>query len=88
MLTASGEGGELTRSGRVLATLGMWNLNGDGDGLTITASVKRFDAYHLPRTSCARVTLTIGKSQVKYAVFVSWDGSRLKLTRGGDCGIR
>ena len=85
MIQASGEGGELMRSGRVIATLGKWDLHSDDEGLTITASVKAFDAYHLPRTSCARVTLTIGKTQVRYAVMVSWDGSEIRLTRGGDC---
>jgi len=83
MIRAKGEGGELVRSGRTIATLGKWELN--GEGMTITASVKTFDGYHLPRTSCARVTLTIGKAQVRYAVMVSWDGNELTLTRGGIC---
>jgi hypothetical protein len=85
MIQASGEGGELVRSGRTIATLGKWNMHSDAEGLTITASVKAFDGYHLPRTACARVTLTIGKSQVRYAVMVKWDGVELRLTRGGDC---
>jgi hypothetical protein len=85
MIQASGMGGELSRSGRTIATLGKWALDSNQEGLTITASVKEYDGYWLPRTSCARVTLTIGKSQVRYAVFVTWDGNELKLTRGGDC---
>jgi hypothetical protein len=86
MIQASGEGGELVRSGRTIATLGQWDLHSDDEGLTITSKLAAWDGYWLPRTSCARVTLTIGKSQVRYAVFVTWDGDELRLTRGGENG--
>jgi len=85
MIQASGEGGELVRSGRVIATLGKWKLERNSEGLTIKSTLAQYDGYWLPRTSCARVTLTIGRSQVRYAVMVSWDGTELRLTRGGDC---
>jgi len=86
MIQASGEGGELSRFGRTIATLGKWTLDRNEEGLKITSTPTMWDGYWLPRTSCARVTLTIGKAMVRYAVFVAWDGKTLRLTRGGDCG--
>lgn len=84
MIQASGEGGALVRSGRTIATLGKWKLERNDEGLTITSPLAAYDGYWLPRTSCARVTLTIGKSQVRYAVMVDWNGTELRLTRGGE----
>jgi hypothetical protein len=87
MIQATGEGGELVRSGRTIATLGSWDMHSDKEGLVIKATAKDYDAYLLPRTKCAHVRLTIGKATVRYAVYVTWDNNQrdLTLTRGGDC---
>jgi hypothetical protein len=85
MLKARGEGGELAYAGRTLARLGAWQLESAHGEAEISAEVRAYDAYLLPRCRTGQAVLRCGQNTRRYAVSYEWDGHELRM-RGGQVG--